>query len=59
MTDAEKKLISEQLPENINWKDVKCTPMGNFSQVLYQDLLVGYIMYRDNEPYFKGKGLRK
>ncbi|WP_157730816.1 hypothetical protein [Arenibacter algicola] len=46
MTDAEKKLITEQLPENFDWQQVKCTPMGNFSKVLYQDQLIGYIMYQ-------------
>lgn len=59
MTDAERTIIENHLPENFQWENVTYTLMGNFSQLLYNGQLVGYIMNEEGTLVFKRKGLKK
>lgn len=58
MTEAERKIIIENLPEGFSWNDVSYTRLGSFSQLLFKGELVGYILHKE-VPEWKGKGARK
>lgn len=58
MSEEERKIITENLPDGFSWEDVTYTKIGSFSQLLFKGELMGYILH-DNGNEWKQKGLWK